>query len=124
MRTVHRYGDRALLVDCSDTDEVLGEWAATTSAEPSSTGDRAVVDIPVRYDGPDLAEVAVITGMSCDDVVATHTGATYRAAFSGFRPGFAYLVGLDPRLTVPRRSTPRTSVPAGSVAIAESYTGV
>ena len=45
-------------------------------------------------------------------------------AFCGFVPGFAYLVGLDPRLHLPRRDTPRTRVPAGSVAIANEFTAV
>ena len=39
----------------------------------------------------------------------------WRVGFGGFAPGFAYLVGGDERLNVPRRSEPRTKVPAGSV---------
>jgi KipI family sensor histidine kinase inhibitor len=42
----------------------------------------------------------------------------------GFRPGFAYLTGLDPALVVPRRATPRPRVPAGALAIADVYTAV
>jgi KipI family sensor histidine kinase inhibitor len=45
-------------------------------------------------------------------------------AFGGFAPGFAYLVGGDPRLQVPRRDSPRTSVPAGSVGLAGEFSGV
>jgi KipI family sensor histidine kinase inhibitor len=45
-------------------------------------------------------------------------------AFIGFAPGFAYLVGGDKRLAVPRRQRPRVRVPAGSVAIAGPYSGV
>ena len=41
-----------------------------------------------------------------------------------FAPGFAYLGGLDARLRVPRLATPRTRTPAGSVAIADSMTGI
>ena len=80
--------------------------------------------IPVRYDGPDLPEVARLTGLAEDEVVAAHTGSTWRVAFGGFAPGFAYLVGGDPRLQVPRRDTPRTRVPAGSVGLAGEFTGV
>ena len=47
-----------------------------------------------------------------------------RPGFGGFAPGFAYLVGGDPRLTVPRRSEPRTKVPAGSVGLAGEFSGV
>jgi KipI family sensor histidine kinase inhibitor len=83
-----------------------------------------LVEIPVVYDGPDLAEVADATGLAVGDVIARHSSSTYAAAFLGFTPGWAYLVGLDPELHLPRRSTPRTVVPAGSVAIASEFTGV
>jgi KipI family sensor histidine kinase inhibitor len=42
----------------------------------------------------------------------------------GFAPGFAYLLGLDTTLRVPRRTDPRQRVPAGSVAIGGSQTGI
>jgi KipI family sensor histidine kinase inhibitor len=83
-----------------------------------------VVEVPVRYDGDDLAEVAALTGLSRDDVVARHTAPDYLVAFLGFAPGFPYLVGLDPALHVPRRATPRTSVPAGAVGLAGDQTGI
>lgn len=80
--------------------------------------------IPVTYDGPDLAAVAALTGLSEQEVVAAHTGTPWRVAFGGFAPGFAYLVGGDPRLRVPRRDEPRTSVPSGSVGLAGEFSGV
>ncbi|TNM47136.1 allophanate hydrolase subunit 1 [Nocardioides albidus] len=80
--------------------------------------------IPVAYDGPDLATVADLTGLSEAEVVAAHTGTSWRVAFGGFAPGFAYLAGGDPRLRVPRREEPRTSVPAGSVGLAGEFSGV
>ena len=83
-----------------------------------------LVVVPVRYDGPDLAEVAATVGMSVDEVVSVHSGTEYVCAFCGFMAGFGYLVGLDERLVLPRRSTPRTRVPAGSVAMASTFTGV
>ena len=82
------------------------------------------IDIPVVYDGPDLAQVAEHAGMSVDDVVDRHAAGDYRVAFCGFSPGFAYMNGLDPALHVPRRAHPRTRVPAGSVAIAAHYAAV
>ncbi len=57
-------------------------------------------------------------------MVAAHTGTAWTAAFSGFAPGFAYLTGGDPRLSVPRRAEPRTRVPAGAVALAGGFSGV
>jgi KipI family sensor histidine kinase inhibitor len=82
------------------------------------------VEIPVRYDGEDLPEVAQLTGLAVDEVVRRHTAPEYTVAFLGFSPGFPYLVGLDPALTVPRRDTPRTSIPAGSVGLAGDQTGI
>ncbi len=84
----------------------------------------ASVEIPVTYDGPDLDEVAQLTGLSPREVVARHTGAEHVAAFLGFQPGFAYLTGGDELLHVPRRDVPRTVVPGGTVAIAGPYSGV
>ncbi|MDQ6524347.1 allophanate hydrolase subunit 1 [Nocardioides sp. LHD-245] len=101
----------------------------TVVAEAMSRPERPVrrgepTRIPVRYDGPDLAAVAVLTGLSEREVVAAHTGTPWRVAFGGFAPGFAYLVGGDPRLRVPRRDEPRTAVPAGAVGLAGEYSGV
>ncbi|MFL6026347.1 MAG: 5-oxoprolinase subunit B family protein [Friedmanniella sp.] len=97
-------------------DVIPGSGARTDEAQ--------VVEIPVRYQGPDLAEVASRTGLSPAEVVAAHTGSPWRVAFGGFAPGFAYLVGGDPRLRVPRRAEPRTAVPAGAVALAGEFSAV
>ncbi|MEN0128811.1 MAG: allophanate hydrolase subunit 1 [Brevundimonas sp.] len=94
----------------------LGSAHAVASSAP--------IELPVTYDGPDLAAVAERTGLSVDEVVARHVGATYTVAFGGFMPGFAYLVGLDPVLRVPRLPRPRERVPAGSVAIADEFSAV
>jgi KipI family sensor histidine kinase inhibitor len=80
--------------------------------------------IPVRYDGPDLADVAARTGLSIADVIARHTAVEYHVLALGFAPGFAYLGELDPALRLPRHDTPRPRVPAGSVAIAGAQTAV
>ncbi|MBN1920884.1 MAG: 5-oxoprolinase subunit PxpB [Anaerolineae bacterium] len=86
-----------------------------------------LIEIPVRYgtgDGPDLQDVADFHQLSPEEVIALHTAPTYRVAMLGFAPGFAYLVGLDPRLATPRLATPRTYVAPGSVGIAGNQTGV
>ena len=81
------------------------------------------VEIEVYYDGPDLADVAELTGLSEGEVVRLHTDAEWTVAFTGFLPGFGYLVGGDERLSVPRRDESRTKVPAGSVGLAGEFTG-
>lgn len=80
--------------------------------------------IPVRYNGPDLAEVAAATGLSVAEVIRRHSTVEYRVFLLGFVPGFAFLGTLDPALVLPRRSTPRQRVPAGSVGIAGVQTAV
>jgi KipI family sensor histidine kinase inhibitor len=95
---------------------------AVPAGAPLPLGELVVV--PVRYDGDDLAAVAAACAMSVDDVVAVHSSTEYTCAFCGFLAGFGYLVGLDPRLVLPRRATPRTRVPRGSVALASTFTGV
>jgi len=86
--------------------------------------DGGLVVIDTVYDGEDLAEVAELTGLGIDGVVAAHTGQPWTVAFAGFAPGFGYLVGDNEALHVPRRSSPRTAVPAGSVALAGNYSAV
>jgi KipI family sensor histidine kinase inhibitor len=90
----------------------------------ASTPHEADIEIDVVYDGADLEEVARLTGMTTDQVVAAHTGTLWQVGFGGFAPGFAYLIGGDERLNVPRQSEPRTKVPAGSVALAGEFSGV
>ena len=51
-------------------------------------------------------------------------GVRAHAWFTGFAPGFAYLVDGDPRLRTPRRTEPRTVVPAGSVGLAGAFSGI
>ncbi|MGC8484444.1 MAG: 5-oxoprolinase subunit PxpB [Candidatus Baltobacteraceae bacterium] len=81
-------------------------------------------EIPVRYDGEDLHELASLHDLSVEETIARHLAPLYSVAFLGFAPGFAYLLGLDPQLVTPRRMRPRTRVPAGSVAIGDTFTSV
>ncbi len=158
------YGDRALLIECGCTGEVLALATTLRQAHlpgvidivagartvlitmsepghrapirallggihlppPTETPPVAEVDavIDVTYDGADLAAVAEHLGMHVDTVIQAHTGTPWQVGFGGFVPGFAYLVGGDPRLIVPRRAEPRTRVPAGSVALADEFSGI
>lgn len=105
--------------------EVAG-LARHASGEEPPVAPRTV-EVPVVYDGEDLEDVARAAGTSAEEVVARHLAGGpdgYRVAFGGFMPGFAYVVGLDPLLHVPRLSSPRTRVPTGSVAVAGEFTAV
>lgn len=74
--------------------------------------------IPTTYDGPDLAEVAVRTGLSPDRIGAIHAEGAYEVAMYGFAPGYAYLSGLPSALHLDRKPAPVRNVPAGTVIIA------
>ena len=104
-------------------EEILALAAAALVGSDDSAPTRTV-EIPVRYGGPDLDDVAQLCALSPEEVVSRHAGAEYTVAFLGFAPGFGYLLGNDPRLTVPRLPVPRTRVPGGTVAIAGPYSGV
>jgi KipI family sensor histidine kinase inhibitor len=91
---------------------------------PAAEAQGRLVEVPVAYDGPDLAEVCARTGLALDELIERHAAPAYLVAFLGFTPGFPYLVGLDPALHVPRRASPRTRVPAGAVGLAGDQTGV
>ncbi len=95
--------------------------AVSGAAVAGPEADLPIVEVPTRYggpDGPDLEEVAGARGLTIEQAIECHAGATYVVAFLGFMPGFPYMIGGPPELDHPRRPTPRTRVPAGSVAIA------
>lgn len=114
------------------TPEAIAAAARRTAAQGAAATEPALVAaaasetvrIPVRYDGPDLEELSTLTGLPAAELVRRHAAPEYVVAFCGFAPGFAYLTGLDPVLRRPRRASPRTRVPAGSVAVADEFTGV
>ncbi|GAA1887689.1 5-oxoprolinase subunit B family protein [Lapillicoccus jejuensis] len=100
----------------------------TDAPEPPAAD---VLTVPVRYDGPDLADVARVLRGDVADVVRRHTGQEWEVEFCGFAPGFGYLVPVDGARArvwtsdpVPRRPTPRTRVPAGAVALAGPWSAV
>ncbi len=83
--------------------------------------------VPACYEGefaPDLAEVARLTGLTPNEVVALHSGTRFHVYMLGFLPGFPYMGDLPLQLVLPRRADPRLRVPAGSISIATSLTAI
>lgn len=114
-------GARTVLLDGgvpAGLPRLLAEWAPEAGPDAGP----ARVEIPVVYDGPDLADVAALTGLTPGEVVAAHTGRDAVVAFCGFAAGFAYVTGLP--FDVPRLPEPRTAVPPGSVGLAAEFTGI
>lgn len=102
---------------------LVGQIAKRDLARRAARAD-VVVEIPVAYNGEDLADVADMLQIGVQEVVERHTACEWSVAFTGFAPGFAYLSGGDPVFDIPRRTTPRTKVPAGSVALAGKFSAV
>jgi len=117
-------GHQTVLAIGEAASDALRRAAERALANVPAPAETTSVEIPVRYDGADLAEVARLTGLDTAEVVERHVAPTYVVAFLGFAPGFAYLLGGDPALMVPRLAEPRERVPAGSVAVAGPYSGV
>jgi KipI family sensor histidine kinase inhibitor len=100
-------------------------WAqeAAAAAGSAATGVGPAVELDIAYDGADLAETAELLGLSPEALAARHAAAGWTVAFTGFAPGFGYLVSEDWPFDVPRLASPRTRVPAGAVGLAGGFTG-
>ena len=86
--------------------------------------DPRLIEVPVLYDEEGLKRVAQHNGLSEDEVIRLHSESPVLVYMLGFSPGFAYMGGLNAKLSTPRLETPRTSVPAGAVGIAGNQTGI
>lgn len=113
-----------VLIDGVDDPASLRAQIAGWALVDAGSAAGGVVEIPVVYDGPDLADVAAHWGMTRAEARRTHATLDFTVAFVGFAPGFAYLSGLPAELAVPRLARPRERVPAGSVAVADRYGAV
>ncbi|MCK0103002.1 allophanate hydrolase subunit 1 [Pseudohalocynthiibacter aestuariivivens] len=98
--------------------------AAVRALGPMKSKERTsgqIWQVPVCYgDGlsPDLAEVAVRTGLSEEEVINAHLSGDYLLYMYGFAPGYAYLGGVPKEIQLPRKTAPVRDIPAGAVMIA------
>ncbi|MDV6375589.1 5-oxoprolinase subunit PxpB [Deinococcus arenicola] len=108
------------------SDAAVREWVARHLREADSGAQvqGRLRELPVRYDGPDLPDVAARTGLSESEVIRLHSGSEYHVYAVGFTPGFPFLGEVPEVLRLPRRSTPRAAVPFNAVAIANAQTCV
>ena len=107
--------------------KVSGYLSALPVSKLSKEKSTTLITIPVCYGGthgPDLELVARHCMLTTDEVIKLHASAAYRVYMIGFIPGFAYMGGMDTRLSTPRKEHPRSKVNAGSVGIAGNQTGI
>ncbi|HGN1708187.1 TPA: 5-oxoprolinase/urea amidolyase family protein [Providencia rettgeri] len=107
----------------TDTNELISLISLRDITKAQVKTSKQVI-IPVHYNGEDLADVAEYLGISVEEVILRHTENEYQVAFSGFAPGFGYMVSKGAQLNVPRRQSPRVRIPAGSVALAGEFSSV
>ncbi len=101
---------------------LAGEIALRLSRPMKKPG--AAHRIGVRFDGPDLAEVAAALDLTIADFIARHCAAPLRVLATGFAPGFVYCGFHGEGLTLPRRQQVRPLVPTGSVLFAAGQTAI
>lgn len=86
-----------------------------------------VIDVPVVYGGDmatDLRDVCDHTGFGPEKLARLHSAPDYTVATVASAPGFGYLMGMDPRIAVPRKSVPSLDMPRGAVTIGGRQSGI
>jgi KipI family sensor histidine kinase inhibitor len=81
-------------------------------------------EVPVHFDGADLADIAQLTGLGVSAFIDRHNAAPLTVLATGFAPGFVYCGFHGEDLVVPRREQVRPVVPAGTVLFAAGQTAV
>lgn len=118
-------GFDSLQIDYQTLHQQVQQCAASALSRRRSTLE--TIEIPVCYDecfGVDLAQAAIDTQLSIDEIITLHTQPDYRVYMLGFLPGFAYLGTVHENIQLARLATPRLKVPQGAVGIAGGQTGV
>lgn len=81
---------RTILIEYDNTitaHQLVEKWVrGAVPIELTADESGSAVEIPVRYDGPDLVEVGKLTGLGVDGVIDAHTSASWTVAFIGFAP--------------------------------------
>jgi KipI family sensor histidine kinase inhibitor len=117
-------GDRTILLDGVADPVRLAADIRSWPVRPAPRATGPVIEIPCRYTGPDLPDIAAQWRVPVPEAVRMHAAARYEVAFCGFGPGFAYLARVGEQRSVTRRDSPRKVVPAGSVALGGRYTAI
>lgn len=115
------------LIGNSNYDKVANYLKTLDTIKTKKAIDKKRISIPVYYGnefGPDLDFVCQHSNLTTEEVITIHSSAIYMVYMIGFVPGFAYMGGMDKRLSTARKSIPSRSVPAGSVGIAGEQTGI
>ncbi len=100
---------RTVLLDGLPDPARLAAELTSRPVPPAPPRPAETVEIPVRYDGPDLADVAAHWGVSVPEVARIHAATEFRVAFCGFAPVSATSPAFPPATRCPagrRRARP------------------
>lgn len=129
METVPTY--RALMIHYDPVevsfDQVAGHALALAASGAKAAAVGRHLKIPVCYEaeyGGDVDRVCGQLGLTRSQLIDAHTSPEYRVFMLGFMPGFAYLGGTDPVLSLPRCAKPRQGAPTGTISIAAGQCAV
>lgn len=101
--------------ELAETARALAKIAGLDAA----TGREHVVPISfAEADAPDLARVAMQTGLDPEAAISAFLAARLRVYMYGFAPGYAYMGGVPPALQLPRKPVAERGHPVGSVIVA------
>jgi KipI family sensor histidine kinase inhibitor len=105
-------------------DRLAGEVSLVWDRQIKDDGSVRTEVVPVRFDGPDLDEVAGLVGLGREAFIAAHNSVVLRVLTVGFAPGFLYCGLHRDTLRVPRRQQVRRRVEAGAVLFAAGQTAI
>jgi inhibitor of KinA len=108
-----------------DRETLVAAAKAFEAVPPRTRQPRNRWTVPCCYDprfAEDLGEMAARTGLASHRLIELHASATYRVYMYGFAPGFCYLGGLPPELSISRRETPRPPHPPNTILVGGGLT--
>ncbi|HKT56255.1 MAG TPA: carboxyltransferase domain-containing protein [Microbacterium sp.] len=111
----------AMAVDASVMVGIVEETASQIDADAELSTQPRHFDVPVVYGGeygPDLADVARITGLDAEEVIRLHSTPLYVVRCLGAPGGSPMLDGPAFPVPIPRLPNPRAHVPVGKVSVA------
>ena len=107
-----------LVTDHERVEAALSKLFEERSATHQKGASREVLVCYEDEYAPDLQQIAVLSGLSTEDVIKAHLSGAYSVFMYGFAPGYAYLAGVPEAIQQPRKPTAIRDIPAGSVMIA------
>jgi inhibitor of KinA len=105
----------------TDADALEKQLLALANESTEQTIEGRNWRLPACFDSsfaPNLSALAQAKHMSENQVIQRFLDTQFRVYMIGFLPGFPYMGGLPPELSMPRLTSPRQRVPANSIAMA------